>query len=178
MDYPKPKRIKPNKIVKPKVTICTDINPRLRLIKDYLKSNCSDSLEIKLNHLPPSANKLYEKTIRKNFKTGKHFLNVNTHDDVEIFRGRFIKALREMKITEIQPKQLISVVIELYSDTWLNQDKTPKKRDSDNMIKSLMDSLEIGTRYPDEMAYEHHLFKLHGKEQTILTIYAIPNIIH
>ena len=128
--------------------------------------------------MPPTANTLYEKSVRKNQKTKKSFVGVNLSPDHEIYRWKIKDAIKKC-VGELKIEGVMAIVPEFYSPKWLNQDNTPKQKDSDNLIKSLMDSIQEATSIPDELCFYHHLFKLYGaQDRLIFSVYDLPNEIY
>lgn len=157
--YPRVKNPqKPEKYKKPKIEVVNEVNPLPSIIKNYYSGLSTETIELTADLLPPSANKLYEKSVQFNARLNKHQIHHSNHNDVEVFRA-FINTLCKKRKLRFIPIGTVAVVVELYSDSWLNKDRTVKKIDSDNMLKPLMDALQLALGFPDEMVFYHHLFK-------------------
>lgn len=158
--YPKAKKpLKKEKFKKSKIEVINHLNPLSGVIKDYYLHKSSHAIELFVEMLPPSANKLYEKGVRFSVKHNKQVIHCSNHPDIEVFRNFVWKVVNNQK-AKFVPTGTVAAVIELYSKDWLNKDGTTKKKDSDNMIKPLMDALEEALGFPDELVYYHHVFKV------------------
>lgn len=178
--YPKIKNPeKPTKYKKPKIEVVNEVNPLPSIIKNYYSGLSTEALELSVDMLPPSANKLYEKSVRFSVKSNKNVIHHSNHNDVEVFRA-FITTLCRKRNLKFLPIGTVAVVVELYSDSWLNKDRTVKKIDSDNMLKPLMDALQVALGFPDEMVFYHHLFKcVHPKQKGVrVTLFDTSPIVY
>lgn len=174
MKYPRAKKLKKIKkppYKKPVIEIINGVNPVRELLHNYYEENCVSKNNFSMELLPPSTNKLYEKSSYINKSTGKSGLSVSLDDDIVYFRIRLKSAIREMNL---KPDGILAILADFQTPTWLTKGMTPKKKDSDNMIKSLMDAIEKGTGVPDELCFYHHLFKVYSKtDKLVVNLYEL-----
>lgn len=171
------KKVREKRLPKYPVQISEDSNPILEITKSYYQKISLNKIVIDLDELPPSANALYDKSIHKNQRTKKHSIAMNISADVEAYRILVRNYFRRNSI-DFKPKNIIAVVVELYSSKWLNKDLTPKQKDADNMIKPLFDAIEKASYIPDETIFEHFPFKMYSRnDRCLVTIYEIPSVI-
>jgi Holliday junction resolvase RusA-like endonuclease len=121
--------------------------------------------------LPVTANHLYDKSLRKNKKTGKTTLSFNNKQEVEDLR-MFVRVQMKRAKINWKPTGYCYVVIFVESSKWLNKDNTPKCKDIDNMPKSLNDAIMRATGIPDEMNFGVMEFKVPSEvERTRVFMY-------
>ena len=116
-------------------------------------------LEFTIDMNPVSTNHQYNKRIYKNKKTGRMILSQSNTDEVEVLRIKVKSSIAKTgKLWGV--KGTVACMIMIESKHWLNKDRSPKKRDVDNQLKTLLDSIEKATGVPDETNFQVMVFKV------------------
>lgn len=160
------------------MTIMDSRDPLAQVISEYLENKSQNTLKIELSMLPPSANKLYDKSTYKNYKTGFSAVSVQLSPDQVVFR---IKLRNEMvnKKLSFKPTGVIYSIVELGSDEWLNKDKTVKEKDLDNMLKPLFDAFKEAYHVPDELIFAVFAFKTYCEGESLrVRFFDLPSEIY
>jgi Holliday junction resolvase RusA-like endonuclease len=105
---------------------------------------------------PPSANKLYRKTVTKQ---GKPIM----------FLDKAVKDYRAMTQAAcwgrtFNPRGVAAGIVVIESN-WVTQEHTVRKRDVDNPIKCVLDALGHAMNFRDELLWEVHSAKLFSRRE-------------
>lgn len=110
-----------------------------------------------LDSLPVSLNHQY---IKGRTWSGKK--NFRLHPEQLVFRQLVGYAMGPKKLDWL-PTGAFAAVILFEMPMWIKQDFTVKEHDVDNLVKPVLDAVQLCTGVKDELAWQVHAFKLVSK---------------
>lgn len=115
------------------------------------------SIKIVFLGIPPTVNQCHRTIIRN----GRPI--VISSKEYREFQKKFDTDTYKVGRIKICPDTLLKVTINFHSK-WFNKDGSVKKKDVDNRIKPLLDSIEKRFAIPDKHYFNLEVFKLHSEE--------------
>jgi len=147
------------------------------LLKFHYEKQCIDKTKVEFDILPPSANNLYNKSVKFDRFKKKNVVFVANSPEVEKFRNYvFYATSKQRKL--FCPHGSVVILVKIHTEKWLNKNLTLKKIDLDNMIKALLDALQESFKFPDELFVSIHKFKYYGKTKTEIEMFQMENFLN
>ncbi len=148
-----------------------------QLILSHYIARCKEfgraSVNFKCDGLPMSLNHQYKKN--RTGKDGK--LSFRLDPKVLDYRMRVCEALGQNR-WKFRPTGSYAAVILLESHLWIRTDRKVRQMDADNRVKPILDAIEHAMDLPDELCWNHHVFKVQSKrERTRVWLFDLGDVI-
>jgi Holliday junction resolvase RusA-like endonuclease len=132
----------------------------------------------KVDGLPMSLNHQYKKNkayLDKN--TGKMKSGFRLDPKILDYRMRVCEALGTNR-WKFKPTGTVAAVILLESPMWITTKREVRQMDADNRVKPILDSIEHAMDLPDELCWNHHVFKIQSKrERTRVWLFDLGDVV-
>lgn len=141
------------------------------ILQHYLKK-CKDfdrpTLHFQVDGLPMSLNHQYKKNKNGGFRLDPKILD---------YRMRVCEALG-LRRFNFNKTSTYAAVLLLESPLWLTSKREVRQMDADNRVKAILDSCEHAMDLPDELCWNHSVFKVQSKrERTTVYLFDLGDIV-
>ena len=127
-------------------------------------------LEVTIPTLPPSVNKVYVPvTVRQ--KGHKAFNTIRMGRDATDWKSQATLFLPPVRLSD----RLYKIVIEVHTDWYQKDGITPKRRDVDNFVKLVTDTVFQRYHQDDKWVFDSRIIKVQNieKEKVVVRLYGI-----
>lgn len=153
-----------------------------QLILSHYISRCKEFgrpfVNFKVDGLPMSLNHQYKKNRTYTDKeTGEKKMSFRLDPKVLDYRMRVCEALGQSRWT-FRPSGCYAAVVLLETPMWITTRREVRQRDADNLVKPILDAVEHAMDLPDELCWNHHVFKVQSKrERTRVWLFDLGDVV-
>lgn len=143
-----------------------------QLILSHYLARCKEFgrpfINFKVDGLPMSLNHQYKKNKQGGFRLDPKVID---------YRLRVCEALGQNR-WKFKPTGAYAAVILLETPLWITTRREVRQRDADNLVKPILDAVEHSMDLPDELCWNHHVFKVQSKrERTRVWLFDLGDIV-
>lgn len=152
------------------------------LIEYYTKRSVENNLSklmFQIDGLSPSVNHMYDRVAYRKSEENGGGLGVATKRSAELDSFRLqVRQVLAFSRWDWKPTGPTVAILFFESPYWVTKERKVKAMDADNRVKPVFDAVEQATDTPDELYWQHHVFKVASKRsRTTVYLFDLGDVV-